>query len=257
MSGNLKEQNRELKAKFSHNDLRRWDHHFTDDKLTRYVRDRRLNVGLNYLKSKYSTRDLENWKVLIICGSVGGEGVYFIKAGFKDVTLSDINQDYLGMAKILAPQLKTIFLNGEALELESDAYDLVVVQDGLHHLRRPSTGFTEMLRVAKKAVIVIDGYDSFIGRVLGTEWEWEKNDVNYVYRWTRKMIEQTAKSYLLQEYDSIKVFRLWDHNLTILRLVRKLKFPKLKLSAAKAIYSFLSLINFSGNMMVAVVTKKF
>ncbi len=256
MNGDEQTQLETSEIAFTQKDLERYKFNFTDDKLIRYLRDRRLNVGLNYLRSKYSPSELEKWKVLIICGSVGGEGVFFKNAGFKDVTLSDINRKYLNMAKVLAPQLNTLFLNGEALDLEAGSYDLVVVQDGLHHLPRPATGFTEMLRVAKKAILVIEPYDSVIGNMMGTKWEVAGGETNFVYRWNRKMINQTVKSYLLRKYDSIKVFRLWDHNLTVLRLVKALRIPKkFRVSASKTIYQLLSLINFSGNMLVAVVTK--
>jgi len=135
-------------------------------------------------------------------------------------------------------------------------HHLVVVQDGLHHLPRPSLGFTEMLRVAKKAVIVIEPYDSLVGNMIGTEWEVHGDAVNYVYRWNRKMIRQTVKSYLLRNYHSIRVARIWDHSLTVNKIVHK--FPKrFRPGLAKAIYSLLSLFNFSGNNMVAIITKNF
>ena len=207
MSENVKDQNREFEVIYNHENLQRFNFNFTDDKLTRYLRDRRLNIGLNYLRSKYQKNDLENWKVLIICGGVGGEGVFFMNAGFKNVTLSDFSQNSLAMANILAPKLKTSLLDAEALDLQAGDYDLIVVQDGLHHLPRPALGFTEMLRVAKKAIMVVEPYESLIGKVIGTEWEVQNNAVNFVYRWNRKMVEQTVKSYLLREYHSIKVFR--------------------------------------------------
>jgi hypothetical protein len=69
------------------------------------------------------------------------------------------------------------------------------------------------------------------------------------------MIEQTVKSYLLREYDKVKVFRFWDHNLTINKIVAKLP-GTIRVFAARSIYAILSLVNFTGNMMVAVVTKK-
>jgi hypothetical protein len=63
----------------------------------------------------------------------------------------------------------------------------------LHHLPRPVTGFTEMLRVAKKAVIVIEPYDSLIGNLLGTEWEEQGTAINYVYRWDKNSFTQAKK----------------------------------------------------------------
>ena len=78
MNENVKDQNKEFEAIYNHENLQRFNFNFTDDKLTRYLRDRRLNIGLNYLKSLYPKSDLEKWKVLIICGGVGGEGVFFV-----------------------------------------------------------------------------------------------------------------------------------------------------------------------------------
>jgi ubiquinone/menaquinone biosynthesis C-methylase UbiE len=255
MNTSIEEQKNEFEIIYNHENLTQFSFNFTDDKLTRYVRDRRLNIGLSYLRSKYQKNELENWKVLILCGGVGGEAVFFMNKGFKDVTLSDFSQNSLAMANILAPQLKTILLNAEALELKPGDYDLIVVQDGLHHLPRPALGLTEMLRVAKKAVMVIEPYESLIGNAIGTKWEVHGNAINWVYRWNRKMVEQTVKSYLLRDYDSIKVFRLLDHTLTINRIAKI--FPRhISVLVAKTIYYLLSIFNFWGNMMVAIVTKQ-
>ncbi|MEJ7683889.1 MAG: hypothetical protein WKG06_39730 [Segetibacter sp.] len=76
MNDNVKEQNKEFEVIYNHENLQRFNFNFTDDKLTRYLRDRRLILGLNYLKAKYPKNDIQNWKVLIICGGVGGEGVF-------------------------------------------------------------------------------------------------------------------------------------------------------------------------------------
>jgi ubiquinone/menaquinone biosynthesis C-methylase UbiE len=145
-------------------------------------------------------------------------------------------------------------LNGEDTGLPENAFDLVIVQDGLHHLPRPTTGFTEMLRTARKGVIVIEPYQSTVGNLIGTEWEVHGGSTNYVYRWNRMMVDQAVKSYLLKDYKTIKVFRFWDHNVVIKKIA--IKFPKsVQLRIAKTIYALLELIRFSGNMMVAVVLK--
>ena len=72
-----------------------------------------------------------------------------------------------------------------------------------------------MLRVAKKGVVVIEPYNSMVGNFIGTEWEEHDGAINFVYRWDRKMMEQTVKSYLLKNYQKIRVFRIWDHNVVI------------------------------------------
>jgi len=231
-----------------------FDFHVTNNPLTRYLRDRRLNKALSFIKKNARSEDIFKWRVLIVCGGVGGEGIFFIKNGFHDVTVSDISMNSLQICNQLEPKIKTIYLNGEDTSLADNAYDLIVVQDGLHHLPRPVTGFTEMLRIANKGIIVIEPYDSAIGNLIGTEWEVHGNSTNYVFRWNKKLINQTVKSYLLKNYRTIKVIRFWDHNLIVGRIAQK--FPgSLKLKIAKLIYGILELIKPLGNMMVTVVLK--
>jgi len=235
-------------------DSKKYDFHITDDKLTRFLRDRRLQKGLNYLKGKFTDEDFSNWKILVVCGGVGGEGIFFLNAGFKDVTSSDFSINAIKIAKTLNSKLKVMVLNAEQIPLEDNSYDIVVVQDGLHHLPRPSLGFTEMLRVAKRAIIVVEPYKGLVGKYIGTEWEEVGASINYVYRWNADMVKQTVKSFLLKYYTSIKVFRLWDHSLAILKILKYL--PKsLKLFTAKLLYKGLSVFSFAGNMMVCIVCK--
>ena len=85
-----------------------FDYHITTDPLTRYLRDRRLKRGLNILK-KYN-EDILNWSILISCGGVGGEGIFFKKNGFKSVTVSDISENSLKICAIFEPEISTIML---------------------------------------------------------------------------------------------------------------------------------------------------
>lgn len=236
-------------------DFEKFDCHITKDKLTRFLRDRRLQKGLSYLENKFHDEDIKNWKVLVVCGGVGGEGIFFLNYGFNDVTVSDFSTNAIKVAQTLNSNLKTIVLNAEQIFLEDNSYDIVVVQDGLHHLPRPSLGFTEMLRVSKKAIIVIEPFDSWVGKIIGTEWEIVEASMNYVYRWNKNIVKQTVKSFLLKNYNSIKVFRLWDHSLAVLKIVKYLPLS-LKYFGAKIFYALISIFNFAGNMMVCIVCKE-
>ncbi|MGZ3943571.1 MAG: class I SAM-dependent methyltransferase [Mucilaginibacter sp.] len=250
----VKEQQNTFEEIYSEERAARFNFNITDDPLIRYLRDRRLQKALDYIKANSGGEDIYKWKINIVCGGVGGEGIFFIKKGFTDVTVSDISENSLKICNHLEPKITTVVLNGEDTGLPDNAYDLVVVQDGLHHLPRPTTGFTEMLRIAKKGVIVIEPYYSSVGDLMGTEWEVHGDSTNYVYRWNRMMIEQAVKSYLLKDYKAIKVFRFWDHNVVVRKLA--LKFPKsVQLSVAKSFYALLQPLKFLGNMMVAVVLK--
>ena len=254
MNINLEHQQKAFEDIYKVENIKRFEFHTTEDQFCRYLRDRRLNKALHYLHAHFSD-ECYNWKVLTVCGGVGGEGIFFLRAGFSDVTVSDFSSNSLEIAKRLDSKLETIQLNSEAIDLPDNAYDLVVVQDGLHHLPRPSLGLTEMLRVARKGVVVIEPYNSVVGNFIGTEWEEHDGAINFVYRWDRKMMEQTVKSYLLKNYQKIRVFRIWDHNVVIGKIAGK--FPgKVKLHMAKIIYACLRPFNFTGNMMVGIVLKK-
>jgi len=253
MQEQVKDQKKSFEEIYSLESKTRFAFHTTDDPLIRFLRDRRLNKGLDILK-KHNSAFLA-WSVLIVCGGVGGEGIFFLRKGFKDITVSDISENSLKICNLFEPSINTVMLNGESLDIADNSYDLVIVQDGLHHLPKPVSGFTEMLRVARKGVVVIEPYNGLVGKLIGTEWEKHGDAVNYVFRWDKNMINQVVKSQLLTNYKLIKVLRLWDHNSIILKMVSKL-FPKsLQLAGSKAIYKVLSLFDFLGNNMVAVILK--
>ncbi len=252
MSEQIKQQEKIYDEIYSIDQEASYGYNFTKDALTRYLRDRRLYKALKVLANK--NQNTVGWKVLSLCGGVGGEGVFFVNNGFEDVTVSDISDNSLKICNQFAPSIKTVKQNAESLDFPDNSFDIVVVQDGLHHLPRPVSGFTEMLRVAKKAVVVIEPYNGFIGKLIGTEWEVAGDAMNYVFRWNKNMVSQTVKSFLLKNYSSIKVIRCWDHGLLVSKIVGLL--PKsLQLKAAKLIYAMLKPFNIVGNMMVTVVIK--
>lgn len=231
----------------------RWAFHYTEDSLTRYLRDRRLKLAVTALRNAIEP-DVRIQSVLVVCGGVGGEGTFLRKDGFTDVTVSDFSQEALDRCNRFDPALKTLLLNAEEMNVPSCSYDVVVVQDGLHHLPRPSLGFTEMLRVARVAAIVIEPHHGLVARLVGREWEVQETAINYVFRWNRMMLEQCTRSYLLSRNARIIAMRVWDHNLVVGSMVRHLP-AALRLVAAKGIYGLLSAFSGLGNMMVGVVLK--
>jgi ubiquinone/menaquinone biosynthesis C-methylase UbiE len=232
-------------------DRARWSFHFTTDPLTRYLRDRRLKLGLKMLGDS----NLAKRSILVVCGGVGGEGMFFRRAGVTDVTVTDISEEALSLCSEFDPSLKTKALNAEAMELPDASYDVVVVQDGLHHLPRPVLGLTEMLRVSRRGVIVIEPHRGLVARLLGTTWEREGDGaVNYVFRWDGDLLEQVTRSYLLSKDATVTVKRIWDHGGIVARVASRLPKP-LQLPVAKAIYGTLNIASIAGNMMVAVVVK--
>lgn len=150
--------------------------------------------------------------VLVLCAAEGYEGTVLMDMGFTDVTVSDLSKEITGTAAGRDPRLKTLVLNAEQTGLGEGTYEIVVVQDGLHHLARPVLGFTEMLRIAARAVIFIEPRDSLVGRMIGTEWETHGPAVNYVFRWTPRMVRDVASSYLGRDSFRDLTFSFWHHN---------------------------------------------
>jgi len=231
--------------------------HDTKDPFIRYIRDRRLNVATNYIKNYFSGCILD-CSILIVCGGVGGEGTYYANEGFKNVTVSDFSQKALDICRKRDPRLNTLKLNAEALPVEQESFDIVVIQDGLHHLTRPILGFTEMIRVAKIGVVVIEPHLGVVPSLIGRKWENVQGVINFVFRWNENIFSQVVKSYLLKSYDHTKVIRLWDHNVTINKILSPFgNNSLLKRQLAKILYGFLDICFVaSGNNMIGIVIKK-
>ena len=153
-------------------------------------------------------------------------------------------------------RLTTINLDAEKLDLDNCSFDVVFVQDGLHHLSRPILGFTEMLRVANKAVIVIEPHTGIVANLFGQEWECQGDTINFVFRWNRLLFEQVTKSYLLKSSNSINIIRLWDHNVVMRKIADLFGGKKLGLMIVQSLYGLLNTVcRRFGNMMIGVVIK--
>jgi ubiquinone/menaquinone biosynthesis C-methylase UbiE len=239
-----------------------WAFHDTADPVMRYLRDRRLGVAVDALIEGTGLVP-EQWTALVVCGGVGGEGTYLANRGCRSVVVSDFSTHALEICARRDRRLRTLQLNAEALELPDNSYDVVLVQDGLHELRRPVLGLTEMMRVARRAVAVIEPHQGIVARMIGTVWEkHEGQDAaghvgeNYVFRWNNQFFTDVARSYLLREATAVNVIRFWDHNVTIGRVARLAGGGRPGLLAARATYGLLDgLTWWMGNALVGIVLK--
>lgn len=238
-------------------ELAHWDFHDTTEPATRYARDRRLRIAIDRLQH-VTGDDLSSWSALVTCGGVGGEGSYLANRGIGDVTVSDFSPRALEHCQQRDARLHARLLDAEQLELPDESYDLVLVQDGLHHLPRPVLGLTEMLRVARRAVIVIEPHAGLVTRWLGREWERHGDTANYVFRWDERMLVQSVRSYLLERPCAVEDIRFWDYTAMLFRLQRRLGSLPLAWRIQKLAYRTLNAcrpLRALGNMMVAVIVK--
>lgn len=230
--------------------------HDSKDPLMRYLRDRRLIKAIDVLLEKTRTKPSDWDNGLIVCGGVGGEGTFLLNYGFSSITVTDYSKDLLEFLKIRDSRLKYAFMDAQHLEIEDEAFDFVLVQDGLHHLPNPVLGFTEMLRVAKKAVIIIEPHEGIVAKLFGTKIEHGEESSNFVFRWNRWLLRQVAHSYFIEHPVSIIHRRIWDHSLAMLRMTRFINNKYLQLRTIKAVYlMFDLLLGWLGNMMIGITIK--
>lgn len=187
-------------------------HVTTTNVLVRYIVDWRIGEAARRLMRAAHSRLTRDSSILVVCAGEGAEGSTLCNLGYTNVAVSDISEYAVKKAMERDSRLKGLVLNAERMTLDRGAFDVVIVQDGLHHLQSPVQGFTEMLRVASVGVIFIEPHDSLIGNLIGTKWERHNGAVNYVFRWNKKLVRDIVRSYLGPDAVINLSFSFWHHN---------------------------------------------
>jgi SAM-dependent methyltransferase len=167
----------------------------------------RVNFSVSVLKALLRESTLgTHHSVLAVCAGASEENV-FREIGLTDVTISNLSDQDVGSYKFE-------YQNAMSLDLEDKSFDFVFVSDGLHHCDAPHLALTEMYRVARIGVVVLESKDSFFMRIannLGLTESYECEAVeghlgreggvnnsaipNFVYRWSEREFEKTLCSY--------------------------------------------------------------
>ncbi len=195
--------------------------------LHKYIASWRIKTAATRLVSESHGAVSYASSFLLLCVADAWEASALCDMGFSDVTVSDISAVALRAAAERDSRLKTIVLDAEDIDLPDRSFDVVVVQDGLHHLRNPIRGFTEMLRVCRRAVFFLEPHDSLLASVLGTKWELDDGARNYVFRWNRKLVQDVASSFFVSDSFRNLSFCFWHHNRVFERLGRKTSLDEL------------------------------
>jgi SAM-dependent methyltransferase len=148
-----------------------------------------------------------------------GTDAAFLQTRGVDVTSTSISTYTLEIAHSRGYIRKYAAENAEALSLANSSVDFVLCKESYHHFPRPPLGFYEMLRVARRAVILIEPVESkgrvfaflktMIKRALrdGASDQFEESG-NFIYRLsireTSKML--TALSYTCLAWKGINDF---------------------------------------------------
>jgi SAM-dependent methyltransferase len=231
-------------------------HTFSTDPFTRYIFEWRAVTAIRRLQEYVGGLDRDT-SFLVLCAAEGHEGSILCNLGFHKVTVSDISPVALQWAAKRDPRLRTQLLLAEKLDLPDRAFDVVFVQDGLHHLRSPIQGFTEMLRVSRCAAIFLEPHDSLVGRTIGTKWERNADAVNYVFRWSRRLVEGVASSFMGPNSFENLSFSFWHHTAQFARLGKLLGGRTLATVAFRSLKFTLDVtLRPFGNQFCGMVVKK-
>jgi hypothetical protein len=220
----------------------------------RYVTYWRIMEAMRRLSVAAAGRVELDTPILVACAGEGGEASALCDLGYTNVTMSDLSEMGVKAALQRDPRLKGLVLDAQKADLADRCFGVVLIQDGLHHLPSPVQGFTEMLRLASVGVVFLEPHDSLVGRWIGTRWERNGDAVNYVFRWTRKLVEDVSSSYLGPDAFRNLSFSFWHHNPSFDRLGRKLGGGRAGLTVIKGIKGLLDgLAARAGNQFCGLV----
>ena len=178
--------------------------------------------------------------VLVVGGSAE-DGRTLQRIGFTRVMLSNLLDPRLSeQADLNDAEMRTVRLDAEAMELPDNSYDLVLAHEVLHHCRSPHKALLEMLRVSRRAVILLEPNNSVAMRILlklrfsfpyelpaviasgfQTGGVRDSDIPNYIYRWNAVEMYQTASSYLAESEFDLYTQAYWDFNVDETELQRR------------------------------------
>jgi ubiquinone/menaquinone biosynthesis C-methylase UbiE len=231
-------------------------HTTSKDDLTVYLTRWRLHKALSLLRKVEPLRITDESSILVLCAGEGYEGTVLADLGYRNITVSDLSSKVTKMAVQRDPRLTGIALNAEETRLDANSFDVVVVQDGLHHLQRPTQGFIEMLRITRVAAIFLEPHASLAGGLLGRKWEVHGPAVNYVFRWSGELVEQISSSYLGPDSFKNLSFSFWHHNVVFARLGARMRGGRFALGSIRLLKATLDcLFSSIGNQFCGIVIK--
>jgi len=145
------------------------------------------------------TRD-DSW--LTVGDGSGHDSWLLLNDGFQDVLTTDIGAGTLRRSLAEGHIRKYAQANAEDLKFADGQFDGVLCKEAFHHMRRPYLGLYEMLRVARRAVVLIEPQDQwadFPTRVGAARPSYERVG-NYVYSMSAREVQKIALGLNLPGY---------------------------------------------------------
>ena len=152
---------------------------------------------LRYDKIMPLVQDCDRWLTL---GDYCGEEAAWLAPHCKAVIASDICTSYLEVAQLMGYIVSYSQQNAEAMTFENHDFDFVLCRESLHHFPRPYLAVYEMLRCAKKGIIINEPLDPlskyppllFLCNVLDTR----KHPIRSFGVWKNRFSFETVGNYI-------------------------------------------------------------
>jgi len=115
------------------------------------------NIFFSCLNPLLNTVHKTTW--LTVGDAYGFDAAYLLSKGADSVVASDLNSDFLKMSKDAGLIEEYSSENAENLSFNKNEFDFVLCKESYHHFPRPYAAMYEMIRVAKKGIIIIEPQD--------------------------------------------------------------------------------------------------
>ena len=148
-----------------------------------YWRHKRMYNNLNVLIETYPGC---SW-LTVGDGRYGSDANYILSQGVEEVLATDISDRYLKIAKQEGFISDYKVENAEGLTFLDNSFDFVLCKEAYHHFPRPALALYEMLRVAKKGVVLIEPQD---GNILVPS----RFNIITAYKWLFRAIKNRLKA---------------------------------------------------------------
>jgi Flp pilus assembly protein TadD/ubiquinone/menaquinone biosynthesis C-methylase UbiE len=127
-------------------------------------------------------------------GRYGLDAIRMMRQGFTNVTATDIEDTLLRISLESGLLEKIGVENAERLSFADKAFDYVLCKESFHHFPRPMLALYEMIRVAKKGVVLVEPQDPYIDLPVlgGIHQEFFEEEGNYIYSLSRRELEKVV-----------------------------------------------------------------
>jgi SAM-dependent methyltransferase len=165
----------------------------------------------------------------LVVGAGTDDLVTLGRAGFRRIAVSNLSADLSRVALPEGLEVTAFPADAEALTMADGSFDTVFAHEVLHHCASPHRALCEMLRVARRHVLILEPNESLVMSMLvrlKLSFPYELMAVvgsgytrggvrdsaipNFIYRWSDNEVRKTAASYLPDRDVVVTSHPYWD-----------------------------------------------